>query len=249
MTIRRFYAPSAAFDIANARATLDASEARHLKDVLRLRVGDEVLVFDGEGREFKASIEEISAQQIRLHLLEEAPPSSPESPVEITLALALLKGEKLDLVIQKATELGIAKVLLFTSEHADVKVRTRADGIQRIDRLERIALEAAKQSGRAKVPVIEGPFTLQELLSSTTAAHRLLFSERNGEPLDELTKPREGADIIFVIGPEGGWADSELEAARTAGWTVVTLGGRVLRAETAAIAVLAVLQNLFGDLN
>jgi 16S rRNA (uracil1498-N3)-methyltransferase len=249
MTLRRFYAPSAAIDMTDARATLDAAEARHLKDVLRLRTGDEVLVFDGEGREFKASIEEISAQQVHLHLLEEAPPSSPESPVDITLALALLKGEKLDLVVQKATELGIAKLMLFTSEHADVKVRTTADGIQRVDRLERIALEAAKQSGRARVPVIEGPLTLQELLSSTTAAHRLLFSERDGEPLDELTKPREGADIIFVIGPEGGWADSELEAARAQGWTVVTLGGRVLRAETAAIAVLAILQNLFGDLN
>src|SRR4051794_5597513 len=121
MTHRRFHAPPSAFRDGNV--ILQFEEARHLKDVLRLRAMDEVFVFDGEGLEFKCRIDRIGKHETQLSLIEEVSPSSPESTLELTLAVALMKGEKLDLVVQKSTELGVKRLMLVESEHADVKVR------------------------------------------------------------------------------------------------------------------------------
>jgi 16S rRNA (uracil1498-N3)-methyltransferase len=246
MTRRRFYAPPSAFSDGNI--ILQSEEARHLKDVLRLRVMDEVFVFNGEGSEFKCRIDRIGKHETQLSLIEEVSPSSPESTLELTLAIALMKGEKLDLVIQKSTELGVKRFLLVESEHADVKVRTESDLERRMTRLRRIALEAAKQSGRARLPQIDGPVKLDRILEAHDSGLRLFFSERGGERLDVSASPGITITVTAVIGPEGGWSIEELETAKQRGWNIITLGGRVLRAETAAIAVAAILQHLFGDL-
>ena len=217
-------------------------EARHLREVLRLKPGDEVSVFDGEGKEFRASVVQARREPATLELRNEIEPARPESPLQITLAVALLKGEKFDLVVQKATELGVTKVVPLITRHADIKLRDQADAAKRVTRWQRIALEAAKQSGRAVVPEVSLPTPLQSVFNPSNPC--LLFSERAGHGLTQFATDR----VTAIVGSEGGWSDEELEQAHNAGAQIVTLGGRILRAETAAITAAALLQHRFGDL-
>jgi 16S rRNA (uracil1498-N3)-methyltransferase len=247
---RRFYAPVLTGLPGRELLALDADESRHLRDVLRLKVGDEVFLFDGKGREYRARIADISIK-VFLDVLGEVEPASPESPLLLTLGIALLKGEKFDLVIQKGTELGVSRIVPLETKHADVQIR---DGIQRrVLRWRRVALEAAKQSGRASVPQIESPVTFEHFIT-TGHLHedkpwRALFAERGGvtlaEAASQISRPKAAHALV---GPEGGWSTEELDRAAAHGWNIITLGGRILRAETAAIAITALLQNLFGDL-
>lgn len=258
MTRRRFYAPPSAFSPDGQSATLGTEETRHLRDVLRLRQGDEIYVFDGAGREFRAAVQTIKKDSTELTVVAEREPMRPESRLDLTLAIVLLKHEKFDLVIQKATELGVRRVIPLNSERADVRPGDSEDADKRVTRWRRIALEAAKQSGRARLPEIMAPQTYNSLLMMSvtedkepaTNVARIMFSEREGKSLPEATRsfPEQPNEIVALIGPEGGWTDEEIELARASGWEIVTLGGRTLRAETAAIVVLALLQHRFGDL-
>jgi len=257
MSRRRFYAPPAAFTADEKSVTLGAEETRHARDVLRLKSGDEVYVFDGGGREFHCGVETIAKTSTKLNVVAEVEPARPESPLNLTLAIALLKGEKFDLVIQKTTELGVKRIVPLDTERADVRLRDNDGANKRVARWRRIALEAAKQSGRAYVPEIASPLTLDFLLTAinddketSTNVTQLMFSEREGKSLSEATRsfgagPKE---IVAMVGPEGGWTDSEIQLARESGWEIITLGGRTLRAETAGITVVALLQHRFGDL-
>ncbi|HEY3042095.1 MAG TPA: 16S rRNA (uracil(1498)-N(3))-methyltransferase [Pyrinomonadaceae bacterium] len=260
MTRRRFYAPPSAFNSSLKNVTLQSDEARHLREVLRLKVGDEVYVFNGEGKEFHCRIEESRRDTARLQVIEEVAPARPESPLQLTLAVALLKGEKFDLVVQKATELGVIRLVPVVTKLADIRLRDASDAAKRVARWQRIALEAAKQSGRAVVPEVTGPVSFASLLQddadklSDAAAgsefYRLMFSERDGQSLAKAraTLPANLSVLTALVGSEGGWTNEELAAARQSGWTIVTLGGRTLRAETAAIAVAVLLQHIAGDL-
>ena len=240
MTRRRFFAPPSAFNFTKKSVTLTADEARHLREVLRLKPGDEVSVFNGEGKEYRAQVVQARREFAELELGEEITTARPESPLHLTLAVALLKGEKFDLVVQKATELGVNKIVPLMTRYADIKLRDESDATKRVARWQRIALEAAKQSGRAVVPKVEKPTPFASVLSNPC----LLFSEREGgHGLERIGNP-----ITVIIGSEGGWADEELDQARAAGAQIVTLGGRILRAETAAITAAALLQHRFGDL-
>jgi 16S rRNA (uracil1498-N3)-methyltransferase len=256
MTRRRFHAPPAAFAVDEKSLTLSAEETRHARDVLRLQSGDEIFVFDGLGREFRCSVQKIIRDAIDLNVLAEVEPARSESPLDLTLAIALLKGEKFDLVIQKATELGVRRIVPLDTERGDVRLRDGDNAQKRLTRWRRIALEAAKQTGRAYVPRIDAPLTLDlklgpagDIEGISADAARLMFSERAGRSLSEATnnfgQPKE---IIALVGPEGGWTDDEIELARERAWEIVTLGGRTLRAETAGITVVALLQHRFGDL-
>lgn len=240
MTRRRFFAPPSAFDFTKRTITLTADEARHLREVLRLKPGDEVSVFDGAGREFRARVAQARREFAELDLDEEIQPARPESPLQITLAVALLKGEKFDLVVQKATELGVYKFVPLMTRFADIKLRDESDASKRVARWQRIALEAAKQSGRAVVPEVSLPVNFAPLLHGSC----VLFSEKGGHGLKQIANP-----ITAIVGSEGGWSDEELDQARAAGAQIITLGGRILRAETAAITATALLQHRFGDLN
>jgi 16S rRNA (uracil1498-N3)-methyltransferase len=253
MTHRRFYAPPSAFNANLHSATLASAEARHLREVLRLKVGDDVYVFNGEGKEFHCRVEESRRDSARLQIIEEIDPARPESPLELTLAVALLKGEKFDLVVQKATELGVAHLVPVVTRLADIRLRDESDAAKRVARWQRIALEAAKQSGRAVVPTIAAPVSFGILVQETDdepGTNRLMFSERDGKSLKEATQlwSAKPTRLRALVGSEGGWTDEEIANARDAGWTIVTLGGRTLRAETAAIAVMVLLQHLAGDL-
>ena len=256
MTRRRFYAPPAAFSPDEKSVTLSAEETRHARDILRLQSGAEIFVFDGAGREFHCTVQTINRDATELSVTAEVEPARPESPLNLTLAIALLKGEKFDLVIQKATELGVKRIVPLDTERADVRLRDNEGTNKRVARWRRIALEAAKQTGRAYIPEIAAPLTLNQLLAAvddeelSTNVTRLMFSERGGRSLAEAMNNFAGRPLgmVAVVGPEGGWSDEELELAHEAGWEIVTLGGRTLRAETAGIIVVALLQHRFGDL-
>ena len=258
MTRRRFYAPPTAFT-SDQIILLATEESRHLRDVLRLGPGDEIYVFDGEGSEFQCVIAETRRDSTQLRVVAEASPAKPESPLDLTLAIALLKGEKFDLVVQKATELGVMSIQPVVTERADVRVRENQDASKRVTRWRRIALEAAKQSGRARVPNILSPIDLPTLVKAFAQNEKtqpmgplcLMFSERDGEPLSQTLAGQSAppAKVVALVGSEGGWTDNEIEQACAAKWGIVTLGGRTMRAETAAIAVMVLLQNLLGDLD
>lgn len=247
MTRRRFHAPPSAFNLHRGSVTLATDEARYLREVLRLKVGDEVYVFDGEGKEFRSQIEESRRDTATLKVVEEVAPARPESPLELTLAVALLKGEKFDLVVQKATELGAARIVPVVTKLADVRLRDTSDATKRVARWQRIALEAAKQSGRAVVPDVLDPVGFESLVSETGSNRAIMFSERDGQPIAEALVELS-TSLTALVGSEGGWTDQEITMARDNGWRIVTLGGRTLRAETAAITVVALLQHRFGDL-
>ena len=241
MTRRRFHAPTSSF--TQTTVTLTADEARHLRDVLRLKAGDEVYVFDGHGREFRCTIVTTTRDTAELKIESEVAPAKPESQLQLNLCVALLKGDKFDLVVQKATELGVTKITPLLTRYADIHLRDESDATKRVARWQRIALEAAKQSGRAFVPEISLPVTFGAALATDDLA--LMFSERDGNSFDGLPP---ATTITALVGSEGGWSDEEIESARARNFQVITLGGRVLRAETAAITICALLQHRFGDL-
>jgi 16S rRNA (uracil1498-N3)-methyltransferase len=188
MTRRRFFAPPSAFNFTKRTITLTADEARHLREVLRLKPGDEVSVFDGVGKEFRARVAQARREFAELNLAEEIQPARPESPLQITLAVALLKGEKFDLVVQKATELGVYKLAPLMTRFADIKLRDENDASKRVARWQRIALEAAKQCGRAVVPEVSLPVALTAVLDASC----VLFSEKDGQGLSDCNRRVRG---------------------------------------------------------
>ena len=236
--MRRFYAPIENFN--NQNVTLSLEETRHLRDVLRLRENAEIHVFDGIGKEFLCSVEKISKKETALKILKEVSPTAPESKLDLTLAVALLKGEKFDLVIQKAVELGVKRFVPLNTIRADVKIK---DDEKKLERWRKIIVDATKQCGRAALMEIGAPVDFGDFISSANDT-KILFAEKGGESFSEI---KAAKNITAMIGSEGGWEDSEIENAREKGFQIITFGGRILRAETAAISVASVLQNKFGD--
>lgn len=236
--MRRFYVSPEKFN--DSPIALSVEESKHLREVLRLRGGEEVHVFDGEGKEFLCVIAEIGGrkQSSTLKILEETLPFAPESDLNLTLGVALLKGEKFDLVVQKAVELGVTKLIPLLTKRADAKNARR-------ERWQKIALEAAKQCGRAKLMQINELQSFEDFIE-TADEIKILFSERGGDKFSQIKADKK---ITAVVGSEGGWEDSEIEAARKCDFQIITFGGRILRAETAAVSIAAILQHRFGDLH
>ncbi|HEX8368451.1 MAG TPA: 16S rRNA (uracil(1498)-N(3))-methyltransferase [Pyrinomonadaceae bacterium] len=246
--MRRFYAPPENF--RGDKITLDFEQTKHLRDVLRLRAGANINIFDGAGKEFSCAIEEIGKRETVLKIIAEVNPRAPESSLDLTLAVALLKGEKFDLVLQKAVELGVTRIVPLQTRRADVKLKDAGEIKKKLERWRKIVYEAAKQCGRAALMQIENPQNFEKFIEKPSSPNsndesRVLFSERGGAKFSDLEAAEK---FVAVIGSEGGWEDSEIELARENGFQIVTLGGRVLRAETAAISLAAILQNRFGDL-
>lgn len=241
--MRRFYASPGQFK--SGVIVLNEDETRHLRDVLRLRENAEVQVFDGAGKEFSCVIERIAKRETILRIESEIAPSASESNLDLTLAVALLKGEKFDLIVQKATELGVTRLVPLLTRRADVKIKDAGDTEKKVERWRKIALEAAKQSGRARLMKIENPAKFEDFIESKNEATKILFAERGGASFSEIAP---SGKLVAVVGAEGGWETSEIETAQARGFQIITFGGRILRAETAAIAIAGILQNQFGDL-
>ncbi len=216
---------------------LTSDEAHHLIHVLRLSTGDEVALFDGRGTAKSARVTSIHTNNVELELGDPLP--THESPIALTLAVAVPKGEKMSLIVQKVTELGVAAVQPLITDHGEVG----EDWIQkRLERWRRVALEAAKQSARSRVPRIETPKSFDDL---DIMKRDTLLLRSGAPPLRE--KPSTNQPII-AIGPEGGWSTRELALAHERAVLELSLGPRTLRTETAAITATAIVQWLSGDL-
>jgi 16S rRNA (uracil1498-N3)-methyltransferase len=242
----RFYVPQPR--VEQGMLKVEGQEVKHIRKVLRLKEGDEITIFDGLGREFKGTIveEELSTVVIRI---ENAYSSERDSPLEITLAQSILKGEKMDYLIQKATELGVKHIIPFLSSRS-VPFLEKSTRLKRHHRWERIAIEASKQCGRGVVPKIESLQDYSEMLQAPSSnALRLILWEGEGMKLKEiLERSKERKQIFFAIGPEGGFSQREIEEGKRAGFIPVTLGRRILRAETASLCFLSILQYEQGDI-
>ena len=243
----RFYLPQE--KIHGQVGTIDGSELDHLRRVLRLKSGDRVTVFDGHGFEYEAVLRSVSAAHAEIEILQ-ASRVERESPLHLTLALGLTKGEKIDLVIEKATELGVQAIIAFASTYAVPKLDERKIAA-RSERWRRIALSGAKQSGRMKVPEILPVMGFRDLLVRAEGqAAKLLCWEKETDRSIRQAYERLGdaKDLLIAVGPEGGFSSSEAESARQHGFELVHLGRRILRAETAAIAAVTLAQSLWGDM-
>lgn len=233
-------------------ARLSGDETRHLRNVLRLKDGDEIYLFDGAGKEFQCEVQTIARDSTEVTVIKQVGAAQPESSLNLTLAIALLKGEKFDLVIQKATELGAARIIPVITSRADVRIKSDDDAERKATRWQRIVLEATKQCGRTRLMKIETPMGFADLIndSNENTDLRVMFAERAGASLAEaFGEPQDQPKTVAaLVGPEGGWADDEIEQAGVAGWKIVTLGGRILRAETAAIVIATLMQHRLGDL-
>jgi 16S rRNA (uracil1498-N3)-methyltransferase len=245
MQRHRFYAAPSSF--AETSVRLDADEAHHLTRVLRLGSGARVFVFDGEGGEYECEVARVAKHEVGLNLLRRLD-DAVESPLRLTLAQALIKGDRFDWVIQKATELGVTRIVPLVTDHADIKRAEERAG-QRLQRWRRISLEALKQCGRRRLVEICEPAPFDDFCGSTTCGERLIFSEHGGESLAEVSaKLRDVNQLNLCVASEGGWSEHELRKAASCGFTLVSLGTRILRTETAAIVAVALAQHIFGDM-
>ena len=240
----RFLAES--IDALAGHARLAEDEARHLAQVLRLAAGDEVAVFDGVGREFRARVERVGRDGADLRLLEEVPAAA-EPAVRLTLAQAVIKGEKMDDVVRDATMMGVTAIEPLVTDHTAAHMKPGGAP----ERWRRLAVASAKQCRRAVVPAIGPGTTFAEWLLRDRAELRVLLVEPSaaveGHPVSTLGSTRP-ATACLMVGPEGGWSMAEIEAAAGGGCVPITLGRRTLRADAIPIVAIGLLQFVWGDL-
>lgn len=221
--------------------TIRGEKAKYLAAVLRSRPGDRLVIHDDQGNSYAAEITGVSVREVIAELTGKIDWDT-DSPLHITLLQGLLKGEKMDLVIQKATELGVSEIVPVVTERSQVR-ETR-----KIPRWTKIAEEASRQAGRNSVPRIHETVEF-EALQGASSAKGIVFWEQGGGDFSGALRRFEGTGAISLFaGPEGGFSEREIAAATEKGFLVATLGKRILRAETAAIAAIAITQFSLGDL-
>lgn len=246
--MHRFYVPELSHD---GVSQLPDDEAQHLARVLRLNAGDTVAVFDGKGREALACVESVASRRVTVKILEPRTPA-PEAAVAVTLAQALLKSDKMDRVIRDAVMLGVSAIQPFVSRRTDVPRAALRTGVRQ-DRWDRTVVASVKQCGRAVVPPVLDTQDFAAVLASTSGRVRVMLVEpgSGGDVAVADVASLEGrrpSEAMVWVGPEGGWDPGEVRDAARAGVTLVSLGGRVLRADAAAAAAIAVLRYIWRDL-
>jgi 16S rRNA (uracil1498-N3)-methyltransferase len=226
---------------------LAGDRAHHLLDVLRLRSGDAVEVFDGRGQRFRGTLVATDRRDARVTIGEPLP-SLPPSPLRPVLVQGIAQGDRMDFVVEKACELGAVRIVPVFCERTTVRLDERR-AERRLSHWRRIAEAACMQSGRDDLPDVAAPHPLREWLAATPArpaARRLLLSPRAERPLSHA-EVDPALPVELLVGPESGFTDDEVRACRDAGYESVRLGARTLRTETAGLAALAALQALAGD--
>lgn len=228
MTVPRFYSETLLEE--GQSGGLSAEQARQLRKVLRLEPGNSIALFDGSGNEARASITELRKDRASYRVEELTRPAR-EPELELTVGLALLRGNRFDTAVQQLTELGVARIVPLAAERAVVRYDDEREWSKRFARLHRVAKEAAKQSERVTIPAIDTPVTPSSFLNS----YRVVALVERGEapPLGDVHMP---SDPALAVGPEGGWSPGELDEIAAAAAGTATLGRLILRAETAAVA-------------
>lgn len=238
--MQRFFIPETHFTVGQS-LELPAETLRHLRTVLRLSAGVECELLDGSGVIARAQIlEDYSA---RILSVSKAPPPS----CSLSLIQGLPKGEKLELVLQKGTELGVNRFLPTHMARSVGRLKPEREQ-KRSKRWEKIIQEAARQSGQPYLPQLQIKHSFESALTAVDADLKLLLWEENNQPLDQLLPDKCPQRIVVIVGPEGGITAEEAKKAELAGYLPVSLGPRILRTETAGLAIMTILQYLYGDL-
>lgn len=240
MSRRRFFIDAPL--VADSTLDIDAPLAHYARDVLRLAAGDSLQVFNGDGLDYTATVLALHRRGMQI-ALGDARAGTAESPLAIELGLGLARGERMDWALQKATELGAARITPLALERCTAKFESeRADN--RMRHWRQVISSACEQCGRSRLPQLDLPQEAGAWLAEEGEALRLVMHPATASPLAQAAAPRR---IRVLIGPEGGLSDAEVQRARDAGFLPWSVGPRVLRAETAPAAALAILQYLWGD--
>lgn len=241
MRIYRIYAP---FSLSQSEIILNKESSHHLVNVLRCREGELCHVFDGHGNEVKTKIAEANKSHLKLDVLEILS-NETESSLKIHLFQALCKGDKMDVIIQKSIELGVTEITPLITERCDVKLS--GDRLEkRMEHWRNIIINATEQSGRAVLAKLNEPILIQKAIQQASDCLRLFMSPHVNKTLSNLLAPVH-KEIALFIGPEGGFSESETNDAMYQGVNLILLGKRILRTETASVAMIASLQTLWGD--
>jgi 16S rRNA (uracil1498-N3)-methyltransferase len=223
---------------------LSESASHHLAVVLRARVGDDLDLFPGDQQEFKAQISEIKKRQVTV-LVGTAIHNQRESPLQIHLGQAVCKGDKMDWILQKGTELGVhAFTPILTSRSAhELSDPTRRE--KKLNHWQGVITHATEQCGRSQLPILHPPKMIDQFLAACNAEHQWILSPTAITPIRKCIPPEKS--ITVLVGPEGGWSELELLSATQSNFLPITLGPRILRTESAPIAIISILQFMAGD--
>ena len=232
----RFFVPAALS--AGDQTVLDGADARHIAGALRMTAGEALTLCDGAGTDYACTIVATEKERVTVRV-DATCPSASEPDLAVTLYMGLPKADKLEWIIQKTVELGVTAIVPVAMARSVAKVDGK-DAARKTERWQKIAAEAAGQSGRGIIPTVEEPISWKQALARLSAENTLLCYEGGGEPLGRLVSPQDTA-VSLVVGPEGGVAPEEVAAITASGGRIATLGPRILRCETAPIAALTVL--------
>ncbi|MBS6043335.1 16S rRNA (uracil(1498)-N(3))-methyltransferase [Clostridium baratii] len=246
--MHKFFTPSE-YIVEDLYGKIVGEDVKHIYKVLRLQEGEKVVLNDCNGNEYLARIKDVSKTEVNLDIIEKLELNN-ESDIEIVLFQGMPKAQKMDLIVQKGTELGISKFIPLITERVDVKLK---GDFKKLDRLNRIALEACKQSKRSIIPEVLNPITLEELIKDMRDFDLIIVPYENKEDygIKSLIKDidRENIKRIgIVVGPEGGFEEDEISKLKEEGAHIITLGKRILRTETAGFVATSLLQYELGDL-
>ncbi|SHE65193.1 16S rRNA (uracil1498-N3)-methyltransferase [Seinonella peptonophila] len=223
--------------IVNSHIVIVGDDVHHIKNVMRFQPGDQIICCDEQGADYLAMIETIQPSQIRLNILNQSP-SMGEPHTEVVLWQSIPKGDRWDWILQKSTELGVKRIVPVISERTIVKIDNRKLE-KKQSRWQRIVKEAAEQSHRGMIPLVESVYHFNDLLSALSNQPAWIAYEQGGNSFYQSLKAYPKGEIHLIIGPEGGFTRQEIERAKQAGIKPVTLGKRILRTETAAIAAIS----------
>ncbi|GAB3283073.1 16S rRNA (uracil(1498)-N(3))-methyltransferase [Parahaliea aestuarii] len=221
---------------------LESGPAAHVARVLRMGEGDALVLFNGDGSDYPATITRSDKRSVEVTLGAPAPTAT-ESPLAVELGIGISRGDRMDWVLQKATELGVSAVVPLFTERCEVKLKgERAE--KKVQHWRQVVISACEQCGRSRLPRLDAPRSLDEWLTDCTAERRFVLHHRAG-PAGASATPDS---VALTVGPEGGLSEAEISACESAGFEPLTLGPRVLRTETAPLAALAILQARWGDM-
>jgi 16S rRNA (uracil1498-N3)-methyltransferase len=227
----------------NREVELGQSASRHLSKALRLKEGAAIILFNGEGGQYQATISSINKNSVRA-LLSEFFQADNESPLEIHLGICISRGERMDHIIQKSTELGVSEITPLFGERTEVKLNSDRQQ-KKLDHWQQIAISACEQSGRNRIPLINKIQKPEHWVNELEATTKLVLHHRNANTIKNLPA---SISVALLVGPEGGLSDDEISNAEKSGCQSLALGPRVLRTETAPLAAIAMLQAYWGDM-
>lgn len=221
------------------------ADGHHIARVLRAKVGEKLTCCDGQGTDYACEVESLDGDAVTLRVLSRSP-SVAEPSVAVTLYQGLPKSEKMELIVQKAVEIGVTRVVPVSMSRSIVRLKGD-EGAKKQIRWQKIAAEAAGQSGRGVIPTVSEPISFVQAVQEMKTGLSVAFYEGGGCPLDELVTAETKA-VSFMVGPEGGFEPEEITVLQQAGVHVATLGRRILRCETAPLVALSVIMQLTGNL-